>query len=258
VLQPGFSLAGDGDPQPPQSRPTHQEDLVTPFEPPTSGTGGRFWPATRAGRIRRTALSIALGGGLALGVAGLAQAADTPAPTGSTPPSAEAGTPPGGEAGAPPAGEAGTRPGGEAGIRPAAPAAPGKHRPHLDGTVKSISDSKIVIVDRDGFTRQINITSTPSGVKAGTEIHAEGAVNADGVSLDATTVGVAPARPRPPAPGAAKGGPKPPAAGESKLATPSGAKPPAAPAEGAAPAPASPPAAADSTPPVPASPSASD
>ena len=116
-------------------------------------------------RARRVAVAVALGGGLALGVAGLAQAADTPAPSGSAAPSAGAADP-------------GRGPGQE-------------HTPHLAGTVKSISDTQILITDRSGFTRQINIKSKPDGVAVGTRIHAVGTVNADGVSLDATSVVVA-------------------------------------------------------------------
>ena len=115
-------------------------------------------------RARRIAVAVALGGGLALGVAGLAQAAAAPAPSGSAAPS--------------------TAPGEGRG-------APREHKPHLDGTVKSISDTQILITDRSGFTRQINITAKPDGVAVGTRIHAEGTVNKDGVSLDATKVSVA-------------------------------------------------------------------
>ena len=114
-------------------------------------------------------MAVALGGGLALGVAGLAQAAD-PAPSGSAAPGATA----------PSAGPFAGR------------GAPREHGPHLSGTVTAITDTRITITDRDGFTRQINITSKPQGVAVGTRIHAEGAVNADGVSLDATSVVAAP------------------------------------------------------------------
>jgi hypothetical protein len=124
-------------------------------------------------RIRRIAIAIAAGGGLALGIAGLAQADDTaaaPSPSGSA--SAQA---PGPGKGGP---------------------ADHQHKPHLDGTVKSITDGRILIVDHEGFTRQINTSGgTPDAVKVGVRIHAEGTVNADGVSLDATTVGLAPAPP---------------------------------------------------------------
>jgi hypothetical protein len=122
-------------------------------------------------RARRTVVAVAIGGGLALGIAGLAQAAEPPTPSGSAAPSAPAGAP------APPYG---------------GPGAARAHQPHLSGTVKSITDTRITITDRDGFTRQITITSKPDGVVVGTRIHAEGTVNADGVSLDASSVGVAP------------------------------------------------------------------
>jgi len=140
-------------------------------------------------RFRRIAIAVAAGGGLALGIAGLAQADDTPAapsPSGSASAQAPA---PGSEKGEP------------------AKVGPGQrqHQPHLDGTVKSIADGRIMIVDREGFTRQINFTGTPDGVKVGVRIHAEGTVNADGVSLDATKVGLAPTPPNGPGP---KGGPR--------------------------------------------------
>lgn len=169
-------------------------------------------PAARAGspRARRLALSIAIGGGLALGVAGLAQAADVPKPSGSAQPSSEAG---------PGAGRGESR----------------SRQPHLAGTVKSITADRIVIVDRDGFTRQINITETPDGVKVGTVIFAVGKVNADGVSLDATEVKVAPERPAgaegrrggPGGPGGHRGGGDKPA-GPGKSAAPSGSAAPSA------------------------------
>jgi hypothetical protein len=149
----------------------------------------------RSRRVRRTVLAVALGGGLALGVSSLAFADDSTGPSGAAP----SGAAPSG----PPAAAPDT-------ARP-------KPRPHLDGTVKSISSGTITIVDPEGFTRQINIASAPNGVTVGTRIHAEGSVNADGVSLDATSVVVAPDRgpgrsgPRGPRPGM----PKPPAPGES-------------------------------------------
>jgi hypothetical protein len=144
----------------------------------------------RSRRVRRTALAVALGGGLALGVSSLAFADDSATPSGAAP----------------------------SGASTAAPdTARPKPRPHLDGTVKTISSGKITIVDPEGFTRQINIASAPDGVTVGTRIHAEGSVNADGVSLDATSVVVAPDRgpgrggPR----GPRAGMPRPPASGES-------------------------------------------
>ncbi|MGK5683790.1 hypothetical protein [Actinoplanes sp. URMC 104] len=126
--------------------------------------------ATNAGRLSRAAIAVVAGGGLALGIAGLAHADPSPGPSASSSPSTPAGA-------------------------PAAPPAPREHKPHLDGTVKSIGGGHIMIVDRDGFTRQINIATVPSDVKAGVRVHAEGTVNADGVSLDATSVTLAPERP---------------------------------------------------------------
>jgi hypothetical protein len=163
---------------------------------------------------KRVVVAVAVGGGLALGIAGLAQAAD-PTPSGSAAPSASA---PAGDRGGPPAGR------GE----------PREHKPHLSGTVKSITDSTIMITDRDGFTRQINITAKPEGVAVGTRIHAEGAVNKDGVSLDATEVKVAPDRPagrpggpghRGERPGGLPGGPRGEGAAPSAPAAPSESAP---------------------------------
>lgn len=113
----------------------------------------------------------------------------------------------------------------------AAAATPEKrpHAPHLDGTVKSVSGTTILITDHDGFTRTIvvsssttysdGLTATP---KTGTALHATGTVDADGTTLDATAVG---ARPAPPADGhgpgrgraggPGRGAPKPPTAAPS-------------------------------------------
>ncbi|MCW2527128.1 MAG: hypothetical protein JWM76_1988 [Pseudonocardiales bacterium] len=70
------------------------------------------------------------------------------------------------------------------------------HKPHLGGTVKSVSGSTILVTDRDGFTRTIktssattyndSLTASPA---VGTVINAEGTVDADGTSLDATVIG---------------------------------------------------------------------
>jgi hypothetical protein len=127
--------------------------------------------ATKSGRFSRVAIAVAAGSGLALGVAGLAHADPTSGPSSS--PSAGASAPAG------------------------APGYPAQrqHQPHLDGTVKSLGGGHIMIVDQDGFTRQINIATVPSTVKVGVRVVAVGAVNADGVSLDATSVTLAPARP---------------------------------------------------------------
>ncbi len=97
--------------------------------------------------------------------------------------------------------------------------APAPHRPHIDGTVTSVSAATVTVTDRDGFTRTI---VTSSGTKygdgltaqlpAGSRIHAEGTVDANGTSLDATTITVM----RPPH--APKAGP----AGAGKAAPPGG------------------------------------
>jgi hypothetical protein len=69
------------------------------------------------------------------------------------------------------------------------------HTPHLEGTVTAVSGTTIKIKDRDGFTRTIRTTSATkySGGLAkapvvGDVIHAEGKVDADQVSLDATSI----------------------------------------------------------------------
>ncbi|GAB2608016.1 hypothetical protein Aab01nite_61620 [Paractinoplanes abujensis] len=112
--------------------------------------------------LSRITIAVVAGGGLALGVAGLAHADPAPNPSASSPSEAPA---------------------------------PRAHKPHLSGTVTSIENGRVLIVDRDGFTRQINIATVPSGVEVGVRVHAEGTVNADGVSLDATSVAPAPDRP---------------------------------------------------------------
>jgi hypothetical protein len=87
---------------------------------------------------------------------------------------------------------------------------PAARTPHLAGTVKSASGTTILITDQDGFTRTINVsssttyknslTATPA---AGTKIEAEGTVDADGTSLDATVVET----PQQGGPGGGPGGP---------------------------------------------------
>ncbi len=71
----------------------------------------------------------------------------------------------------------------------------GPHTPHLDGTVTAVTSSSITIKDHDGFTRTIVVSSATTysgGLSAkptvGTAIHAEGRVDSNGTSLDATTV----------------------------------------------------------------------
>ncbi len=74
--------------------------------------------------------------------------------------------------------------------------------PFLAGKVKSVSGTKILITDAQGFTRTI-ITSAKTTYKdglsaspaVGTEIFAIGTVDADGTSLDAATVSATPKLP---------------------------------------------------------------
>jgi hypothetical protein len=104
-------------------------------------------------------------------------------------------SPPAGYGYGPGGGPGGTRPTGAPSGTPSGTAAQPTRTPHLVGTVKSASGSVILITDQDGFTRTINVsssttyknslTATPA---AGTKIEAEGTVDADGTSLDATVV----------------------------------------------------------------------
>jgi hypothetical protein len=171
------------------------------------------------GRRGRTALGVTLGAAVVLGATGVAYAdASTPAA---------------------PAGPAAP------GAAPAAPAAPAKPRPHLDGVVTALTNGHLTIKDPDGFTRQIAIAQVPQGITTGTRIHAEGSVDRDGTTLDATTVTVG----RPPA---LPGHPPVPPAGGAKPAPPQGgpARPPAAPGAKAKPpaAPAGPPSTSQAAP----------
>jgi Domain of unknown function (DUF5666) len=67
----------------------------------------------------------------------------------------------------------------------------------MAGTVTAVSGSTITITDWDGFTREIHVsgsTTYTDGLtaipKVGDKIHAEGTVDADKTSLDATTIGL--------------------------------------------------------------------
>ncbi len=75
------------------------------------------------------------------------------------------------------------------------------HRPQLEGTVTSVVSGTISVKDREGFLRQIKTSSKTAykgGLKSppavGTHILAKGTVDANGTSLDATTIRKAPAR----------------------------------------------------------------
>jgi Domain of unknown function (DUF5666) len=73
--------------------------------------------------------------------------------------------------------------------------------PKIDGTVTAVGSGTITVTDNDGFTRTIVTTSSTkytsagstvaaSKVVVGTPIHAEGKVDANGTSLDASRVDV--------------------------------------------------------------------
>ncbi len=73
--------------------------------------------------------------------------------------------------------------------------------PHLGGKVVSVTGSTIVVQDRDGFYRTINTDGSTtfrksdaagslSDVTVGSFVVAEGTIDADHTSLDATSVGV--------------------------------------------------------------------
>lgn len=131
---------------------------------------------------------------------------------------------------------------------PAQPPAPPKHQPHLAGTVTSVRGNEILIKDFDGFTRTIKTSSKTAyrdGLTAspavGTRIAAVGSVDADGTSLDATSIGKGfefghgerggfrhpgPGRgfgPRPPSGSAPSGAPSAPSGGSSAPSGGSGA-----------------------------------
>ncbi len=93
-------------------------------------------------------------------------------------------------------------------------------RPHIDGTVVSVSGDTITVTDPEGFSRTIvtsSSTTYANGLSAplatGAEIHATGTVDANHTSLDATQIGT---RPKPPAGKDGPRPPKPPAAGEGQ------------------------------------------
>ncbi len=147
-------------------------------------------------RARRTTVAVAVAAGLTLGGgAAVAYAAGGSTAT----PSNSTSSPAVGHASGP------AQPGGTG--KAEGPAAPGRpaprpHMPHIDGTVRTASGSTVTVADRDGFTRTIVVTSATryssglsAALPAGTRIHAEGTVDANGTSLDATSVGTAPTRP---------------------------------------------------------------
>jgi hypothetical protein len=167
------------------------EDHTDPADP-TEELPGRV----RGRTARRATILTATLVGAGLAVGGVAWAASG---TGSGSGSSASGAPAG--YGPPGAGHAptGARPTGTppTGTPPTGtpPKHTPKHTPILIGTVKSSGGGSILITDFDGFTRTIKVsastkyenslTATP---KVGTVIEAEGTVDADSTSLDATVV----------------------------------------------------------------------
>lgn len=132
-------------------------------------------------RNRRTLRLVAAGGATAALLAAGSVAAFAAGGTGTPTPKPSATASPG----APGQPGSGTRP------------SPRVHAPHLDGTVTAVSGSIITITDRDGFSREIKVsgsTTYTDGLtaipKVGDKVHAEGTVDTDKTTLDATTVGL--------------------------------------------------------------------
>lgn len=78
---------------------------------------------------------------------------------------------------------------------------------HLAGQVVAVNDTTVIVADRDGFWRTVNISSattftnlgrdtTQSTVTVGSFVMARGSVNVDHVSLDATDVQIAETAPK--------------------------------------------------------------
>jgi len=81
--------------------------------------------------------------------------------------------------------------------------------PALQGTVQAVNGNVVTIVDEQGFWRTVNLSSsttytnagqsaTQTAVVQGAKVIAFGSIDADHVSLDATSVVVNPTRPTPP------------------------------------------------------------
>jgi len=148
-------------------------------------------PSRAHGRARRLTVTAVVAGGLVPGGTAIAYADGTTAPTTSS----------------------STSPSQPSNGSPAPTQRPAP-RPHIDGTVASVSGDTVTVTDHDGFARTI-VTSTATtyagGLSAplavGTEIHATGTVDANHTSLDATQIGT---RPTPPAGARGKDGPRPP------------------------------------------------
>lgn len=203
---------------------------------PAPTVGG---PGPRRG-VRRVVVAVAAGG-LVLGCGVAYAAADGGGPA--APSASASGT-------APSPSTSGTAPK----VVPGPPGRAGRPapRPHIDGTVASVQGGRITVTDRDGFTRIIVTTTATTysgGLSAdlakGVEIHAVGTVDADHTSLDATSIGRAPAGPgraggphgpRPGPPGA----PKPPVGKPGRATPPTGKPTPPRPRPTGSPAPSAP------------------
>ncbi len=151
-------------------------------------------PSRAHGRGRRLTVAAVIAGGLVLGGTAIAYAGTTTAPTSGDSSTTTSPSQP-------------SNPGSAATQRPIP-------RPHIDGTVVSVSGDTITVTDPEGFTRTIvtsSSTTYDNGLSAplatGAEIHATGTVDANHTSLDATQIGT---RPKPPAGPAGKDGPRPP------------------------------------------------
>jgi hypothetical protein len=151
-------------------------------------------PSRAPGRARRLTVTAVIAGGLVLGGTAIAYAGTTTAPTSGDSSSTTSPSQP-----ANPSSAATQRP---------------TPRPHIDGTVASVSGATITVTDPEGFTRTIvtsSSTTYDNGLSAplatGAEIHATGTVDANHTSLDATQIGT---RPTPPAGPNGKDGPRPP------------------------------------------------
>lgn len=162
---------------------------------------------------RRQALVTGIAGVAVIGAVGVGSAAFAAGPTPSPGASAPA-APSGAPSGAPGQGTAGTD----------APTPP-KHEPHIGGEVLTVDGSTVTVKDPDGFTRTIALasdakvtkdgsTSSVAAITKGTHIEATGTVDANGTTLDATSVTIG--MPTPPAGGPAAG----PAHGQGPAAAP--------------------------------------
>jgi len=151
-------------------------------------------PSRAHGRGRRLTVAAVIAGGLVLGGTAIAYAGTTTAATSGDSSTTTSPSQP-------------SNPGSAATQRPIP-------RPHIDGTVVSVSGDTITVTDPEGFTRTIvtsSSTTYDNGLSAplatGAEIHATGTVDANHTSLDATQIGT---RPKPPAGPSGKDGPRPP------------------------------------------------